>query len=224
MNKTDFIQNFLEYSKNEGFSFLSPGDQFTEPEKMSGGKQALMAGILGAGISAVFGGGAITGAIAGSNVGYSGHSKEELIADLKSMNQYCDLVGMSTKNGACVVRPVIDADEIPYETLVGRFAMMHERLHTFRKYSMVIVKNWIWGDSTAATVAQVLVLFSSHKKAKDFVQQYADKCKHRTVWKSIFTVPFVVDLEDEDLTILNLGLIKQNPDKYKPSFFKKRML
>ena len=224
MNKQDFIQNVLEYSKDQSFSFLSPDDQFAEPKKMSAGKQAIMAGILAGGMSAIFGGGAITGAIFGSNIGHSKHSKEELITDLKSINQLCDLVGMSVLNGACVVRLVIDADEIPYETLIGRFAMIHERLHAFRKYSMVILKNWIFGDSTAATTAQVLVLFSSHKKARDFNQQYANKCKHAAVRKSIFTEPFIVDLEDEDLSIFSFGLIKENPNKYKPSFFKKKML
>lgn len=224
MNKQDFIQNLLEYSKDQGFSFLSPNDEFVEPAKMSAGKQALMAGMLGGGMSAIFGGRAVTGALFGANVGFAKHSKDALVTDLKSINQLCDLVGVSVLNGSCIVRLVIDADDIPYETLIGRFTVIHERLHAFRKYSMVLLKNWIIGDSTSPTTAQVLVLFSSHKKAKDFNQQYGNKCKHAAVRKSIFTEPFIVDLEDEDLSIFSFGLIKENPNKYKPSFFKKKML
>lgn len=223
MNKIDFVPNLLEFSKNEGFSFLSPDDQFAEPKTMSGGKQALIAGLLGAGMSAVFGGGAISGAIFGSNVGYAGHSKEELITDLKGMNHYCNLIGMNVSSGKCLIRLVIDADEIPSETLVGRFAMIHERAHTFRKYSMVMAKNWIWGDATYPTTAQVLLVYSSHKKAKDFIQTYADKCKHWAFRKGIFTYPFIVDLEDEEIVILNHG-IKLKADKFKAAFFKKSVL
>lgn len=224
MNKTDFVPKFLEFCKSGGFSFLCPDEQFAEPKKMADGKQTLIAAGAAAAFAAVFGGGAVVGAIVGSNAGYSGHSKEELIADLKSMNQYCDLVGINVSNGACVLRLVIDADEIPYETLVGRFALIHERAHTFRKYAMVIMKNWIWGDTTAGTTAQGVVHFSSHKRAKDFVQLYADKCRHRAMRKAIYTYPFIVDLEDEEPTILSFRLFKVKTEEFKAAIFKKRML
>lgn len=223
MNKADFISNYLEHSKAEGFSFLYPSKQFDSPNPMSSGKQAMMAAAAAAAWAVVFGGGgAVVGAIAGANVGYEDHSKDEIVADLQSMNLYCDLVGMGLAHGICSLQLVLDGDEISHETLVGRFVMIHERLHTFRKYSMVVMKNWIWGDRTAGTQAQVVVYFSSHKKAKDFTVNYAEKCKHREFRKQVITLPLVVDLEDEEVAMFHFGLFKFNQEKYKAVVFRKR--
>ena len=44
---TDFIPNFIEHSKSEGYSFLIAVDQFNEPQKASMGRQALIATAAG---------------------------------------------------------------------------------------------------------------------------------------------------------------------------------
>ncbi len=51
--------------------------------------------------------------------------KDELIADLQKMKEYCDLIAINLKFGSAQIRMMIDADEISGETLVGRFAMIH---------------------------------------------------------------------------------------------------
>lgn len=223
MNKSDFVLNYLEFSKEAGFSFLSENEEFSGTKPMSTGKQALFAGIMSAGLVATFGGGAIVGAIAGSNVSFSDHKKDEVVTDLKSLNPYCDLVGMNVSNGACQIRLLIDGDELNDETLIGRFALIHERAETFRKYSMVLMKNWIWGDSTAGTIAEVVVLFSLHKKAREVIQRCSDKLRHTSMRKQVYTHPYIVDLEDEELTVINNPFIKLSPGKTKAAFFKRRV-
>jgi len=222
MQKIDFFKNLVEFSKSENFSFLSLDQNFEDPKRMSGGKQALVAGMAGM----------LGGALLASGVGYSAQKKEELVNDLRRMSEYCDLIAIKLDTGAAIVRMIIDADDIGGESLVGRFAMIYERGSTFRKYSMVIMKNWILGDRTAGTFMQVITVFSSHKKAREFIQTYAEKCVHSTHGMVtnrggyLGTHPWVVDLEDEEVTPIGtkvLGMIPKNgmfSDKYKTGFFK----
>ena len=226
MQKNDFVKNLVEYSKRESFSFLSPDQHFEDPKRMSGLKQGFYAGMMG-----------IAGGVMwSSGVGYSEQKKEALINDLRRMSEYCDAIAIKLDTGAAIVRMIIDADEMTGESLVGRFAMIHERGLDFRKYSMAIIRNWIIGDRTAGTFMQVITVFSSHKKAREFSQTYADKCKHwlpnrgfNKTGGELATYPWVVDLEDENVTPFGtkrLGMIPQTGlflDKYKTVFFGKHV-
>ena len=222
MQKLVFLNNLVEYSKGENFSFLSPDQNFADPKRMSGGKQALFAGLAGLYGGLLFGGG----------VGYSAQKKEALTNDLRQMSEYCDLIAIKLDTGAAIVRMIIDADTVTGESLVGRFAMIHERGSTFRKYSLVVLRNWILGDQTAGTFLQVITVFSSHKQAQEFTQTYADKCLHKTRGMVtnrgglLATYPWVADLEDEDVTPIAtkwLGMLPQTgmfSEKYKTGFFR----
>lgn len=220
---TDFIPNFIEHSKSEGYSFLIAVDQFSEPQKASMGRQALIAAAAATAFTAAFGGGAVVGAIAGSNVGYSDKiRKEDLVADLQRMKEYCDLIGINLSYGATIVRMMIDADTVSGETLVGRCAMIHERGLDFRKYALTIAKSWLWGDTKAGTVIEVVMTFSTHKLAREFLQNYADKCKYSR--KGVTAYPWIVDLEDHEITRKTLNLpffSKKYDEKLKAGFFRK---
>ena len=222
--KIDFLNNLLEYSKIENFSFLSPEQNLENPKRMSGGKQALLAGLAGL----------AGGIIWASGVGYSEQKKGDLINDMRGMSEYCDLIGIKLDTGACIVRIIIDSDELSGESLVGRCAMIHERCLTFRKYSLVVMRNWIIGDTTSGTYAQVVTVFSSHKRAREFALTYAEKCVHKSRGMVtnrgglLATYPWVVDLEDEDVAPVGtkwLGMLPQTGmflNKYKTEFFRKR--
>jgi hypothetical protein len=226
MQKIDFLKNLVDFSKTENFSFLSPDLHIEDPKRMSGSKQSLVAAMVG------FCGGALLA----SGVGYSTQKKEDLTRDLRQMSGYCDLIGIKLDTGPAIVRMVIDGDDMSGETLVGRFAMIHEKGNVFRKYSMVVNPNWILGDQTAGTFLQVLTVFSSHKSARDFTQTYAEKCIHRTLGLvtnrgGLFaTYPWIIDLEDEDVTpvgIKCLGMLSRTglfSAKYKTAFFQKSMI
>jgi hypothetical protein len=227
MQKIDFAKNLLEYSKGENFSFLSADQHLDDPKRLSGGKQAFAAALAGIG----------GGIIWASGVGYSAAKKGELINDMQRMSEYCDLIGIKLDTGPAIVRMIVDGDEITGESLVGRFAMISERGLTLRKYSFVIMRNWIYGDRTSGTFLQVVTVFSSHKKAREFIQTYAEKCLHKTLgmFKNrggglLATYPWVVDLEDEEVTPVGtkwLGVLPQTgmfSDKYKTEFFRKRAI
>ena len=214
MTITEFVPNFIEYSKSEGFGFYIPTDQFSGLPKASGKSQMFLAAAASAAFTTIFGGGAIVGAIAGGNVGYSNKiSKEELVADLQKMKEYCDLIGIKSNTGGMNVRMMIDADGISGETLVGRCAMIHERGLDFRKYAMTIAKSWIWGDSRLPTTIEVVMTFSTHKLAREFLQNYADKCKHSK--KGVMAYPWIIDLEDHEITrkTLNLPFLSKKYDE-----------
>jgi hypothetical protein len=225
MNKSDFVKNFLKFSKDEGFSFLSPDQHFDDPQKLPGGRQAIMAGIIGAGMSAVLGGGAITGGLFGAGVGYQDKKKDEVIADLRRISEHCDLVGIKLNDGAAVVRLLIDAEDVSGEALVGRCAMIHQRGADFQKYSMVIMKNWLFGDTTVGTYIQVVLMYGTHRNAKYFIQNCAESCKHTK--KQLYTYPWVIDLEDEELTRIQPKILAlktffgKKTEEYKAGFFAK---
>ena len=215
MNQQEFLINVFDYSKSEGFSFLATDGEFEDPKRLSGAKQALVAAVAGA----AFG---LLGSLS------SGYMKETdkacLIGDLKRMMELCDAVGIKLSDGNVLIRLVINADNVADETLVGRFAVVHERAYDFRKYAMSLMRS-IWNDGKLPTVAQVIVAFSTHRRAKVFSENFADKCKHTAIWKKVYTQPWIVDLEDEDIQRLRQplsDLVSRGSDKIKAGFFRKR--
>jgi len=213
MNKSEFFPNLIDYSKDEGFSLLVPGEGFDDPKRLSGGKQMLISAVAGV----AFG---LIGSLAS---GYMDKTqKDGLVADLRKMQEYCDLIGIKLSDGPVLVRLGIDGDDISGEALIGRFAMIHERAYDFRKYAPSVMRT-IWNDGKLSTVAQVLVTFSAHKRAKEFVQNVANKCKHTATWKKVFTQPWVVDLEDEEITRFRQplsDLMTRDSEKLKAGLFR----
>jgi hypothetical protein len=120
-----------------------------------------------------------------------------LITDLQKAQNYCDFIGIKTSNGPALLRLAIDADDIPDETLIGRFAVIHEQAHNFRKHSSTFPGGF--KETKFAVYAQVVVVFSSHKRARNFIQRFADQCSHTAFWKKVYTYPWIVDLEDEEI-------------------------
>jgi len=208
MNQADFLDNLLDYSKGEGFSFLQGDERFEDPKRLSGGKQALVAAAAGA----------LFGLVGSLSSGYMTETdRAGLIADLKKMNDLCDRVGIKLSDGSVLIRLAINADSLSDESLVGRFALIHERAYDFRKYAISIMRS-IWSDGKQPTVSQVLIAFSAHRRARTFLQSFADKCKHTAVWKKVYTQPWVVDLEDEDITRLRQplsDLLERDSEKIK---------
>jgi hypothetical protein len=208
MNQQDFFANLIEYSSEGGFSFLID-DCLAAPETPSMAKLALARIAAGA----AFG---LFGSLA---VGYSNAlPKQQLITDMKRMHECCDLIGIRLREGNAVVRMGIDADNIANETLVGRFAVIHDHLFDFRKYTATFF--------AAATGAQVVVAFSQHKRAKDFNDSFADKCKHTAFWKKVHTQPWIADLEGREINRLRAPmehLIVRDDDKLKAALFRSRI-
>ena len=199
MNKADFYLNFIESHTKSDFSFVTPDAAFQEPKKLSSAQQTVIKIVQGAALSILQG--SALGMFGGLATGYFGKtSKDELIADLKMMNQYCDLVGVHLASGLVWLRLAIDADELAYEILVDRFALIHQRTHDFRKYSLSLFSNKM------PTRAEVIVAFSSQQRAKEFSDKFAKRCKHWAYWKQVMTYPWVADLEDEKVTGFQLDL------------------
>jgi hypothetical protein len=80
-------------------------------------------------------------------------------------------------------------------------------------------------DGKLPTVAQVIVTFTAHRRARIFLESFADKCKHTAIWKKVYTQPWIVDLEDEDIRRLRQplsDLVTRDSDRLKAGFFRKR--
>jgi hypothetical protein len=216
MNQQDLISNALDFFKGEGYTFLIPGVQLDNPIQLSGGKQALVAAAAGMAF----------GLLGSLSSGYMDKvDKEVLKKDLQRLYDYCDLAGIHLSSGNVVLRLVMDGDNLSNETIVGRFAMIHERAYDFRKYAMTFLRSVV-SDGKLSTYAIVLMAFSSHKRTKDFINGYADKCKHTAFWKKVRTQAWVIDLEDEEITrfpqpLIDLGGARF--DKIKAGLFHKRV-
>jgi hypothetical protein len=212
IEKARFFRQFVDYSvKEEDFSFLGDGDTLAEPKRMSAPMQ-LLANVLG-GLSGIPGGEGIA-------------DKDALVADLRKMLDCSDVVGVRLKDGPVVLRLGIDADQMSGEALIGRFAVIHERIVEFRKYAYTIVRSWIM-EGKMSTIAQGVVVFSEHQKAKQFIEHYGDKCRHSAFWKDTITQPWIVDLEDEMITSLagfwqHARMLPLNSEKARVGFFHRR--
>jgi hypothetical protein len=211
MNKEDFFSNLLEYSTNEGFSFLVSGQTIETPQKLSGGKQALIATAAGA----------MFGLVGVLSSGYLDETnKQGLIQDLQRLQDGCSLIGIKYSDGPVLIRLGIDGDDILNETLIGRFAIIHERAYDFRKYAPSVLP----GGKLAIGV-QVVLAFSKHKRAKEFIENYASKCKLTAFWKKVYTQPWVADLEDEEVRRFRQplsDLITRDSEKLKGGLFRQR--
>ena len=203
----------------EGFSLLVEGREFQNPETLSSGMQTAIN-------VAAF---AAYGLVGSMSTGYMDKTdKRELIEDLKKMREYCDLVGVKLKAGSVQVQLGIAADDISFESLIGRFALIHERVFDFQKYAASLVRT-VFSDGKLSTIAEVVVVFSAHSKANEFIQKYAEKCKHSSMRKNVYTQPWVVDLEDREITRLRMSLtnwiaklIPSESEKLRAALFRAR--
>ena len=62
-----------------------------------------------------------------------------------------------------------------------------------RPWIQKLVSGSVGGD----VECNVFIVFSAHKRAKEFFENHIAKCKHGGLLKKINTHPQVVDLEDE---------------------------
>jgi hypothetical protein len=214
MDKTEFFRNLAEYSQSKGFSLFKPDtDEFEDPKRFSKGQQIAIGMIYGAAF------GALGGGLGGY---YSETRKEQLVSDLKTLSEYRDMIGINLSRGFNLLRVAIDADDLTDEALIGRFALIHERLHDFRKYAMSSL------TGKMRTQAEVLVVFSAHERATAFIEGSAKKCGQLSYRKNVMTQPWIVDLEQDEITRSRVGLNLQpsfglNPwENYKAALFRKR--
>jgi hypothetical protein len=114
--------------------------------------------------------------------------------------QHCDFLGVYLKWGAATLRLLIDGDRVTDEGLIGRFALIHERAFDFRKYCSAV------GGNKLPVHVQGMIFFSAHTRAEQFWQRCADKCVHKSAWKSVFTKPWVFDLEAEKMKRVKQGI------------------
>jgi len=210
ITQEDFFANLIEYSKEGGFSFLVD-DKLDKPQMPSPARLVL----------AKIAAGAALGFFGSLSTGYSNiPSAPHLLSDMKGMSKHCDLLGIRLRDGNAVLRMGIDGDNISNESLVGRFAMIHDLLFEFRKYTARVLM------TKCATGAQVLVAFSEHRRAKEFNDGFADKCKHTAILKKVHTQPWIADLEDREINRLRAPiehLVVRDEEKLKAGLFLSRV-
>jgi|ERR1035437_3722929 hypothetical protein len=216
MNKSDFFLNLIEYSQTEGFYFLGPDETATQPRIMSEGRQKVFRMVSGTGFGISGLGPGIFGWL---STGYFDvPDRRQLQADLRRMNELCDIVGINLTNGPVVLRLALDTDGVDDDTIVSLFPRIHELTHDFQQYGFSIVKNKMSARS------QVLLAFSSHTRAMAFRATHAPKCKQSSFWRKIYTEAWVVDLEAAEITRFRHGgeFMARDLEKRKAGFFRQR--
>ena len=185
--------------QERGFSFLTSNSEFNTPEKQSGSSQIKQQVVLvatAAIVGAVFGmrTKVFLGDINSSELSLA--ERNALVASLEKLRSKCDLVGIKLDDGIVNLRLAIDADKISNESIVELFAVIHQQAHDFKKFASVIMYN-----TKFPVLAFVFVIFDSHKRAKLFIENYAGKCRHHAFRISVKTEPWVIDLENEEITM-----------------------
>lgn len=191
MTKPEYFKLLIDHYQGRGFSFFVPDEQFVEQKQMSLTKQTAFKALVGVAITLA--GNPCLGIVGSlSSFNLSSKDKESLIKDLGEIHNYCDLVGIKISDPIAPAMLIlgIDADDISNETLVGRFVNIHEQAHHFTKYSPSRF------GSKIGVRASVCVVFSSHKRAKDFIENAAKKCAHSSFWKAVNTWSWPIDLEE----------------------------
>ena len=196
--KPDFFQNLRDYLQAKCFGLLTV-NAFQDPKQVSKGQQIALSAIYGLAFGALGGGFGVPR--------YSEARKQELISDLQRLSPYADLIGINFSRGCALLRLAIDADDLPEDALVGRFSLIHEIAHDFRKYALTTI------TSNMGTIVEVLVIFSTHERAKDFTERVAQKCRHTAGFLSsmrgrVTTYPWVIDLERKEIVNAGKGFRK----------------
>lgn len=218
MKTEDFFRHFHDASSKNGYSFFFDGKAFEAPQQMSANRQLLVQCLtsltrIAVGLPLLF----------QKTELYEQH-KEALVEDLKRLHNHCDLIGIKDSNGPCSLRLAISADEFSDESLVGRLAMIHEQAQKFQNYAADLnplkARPWVkkvMGVPEGGHVwCHVFLTFSTHKRAKEFLERHIAKCKHGGFWKHTHTHPYVVDLEDEIIQ----GCSGEKDQKLSDSIFK----
>jgi hypothetical protein len=196
VDKATFYANFVEASTIEdGFVFLDDAGNLCIPKTPSTTTQVgITAGIMAATIAV----NVLAGA-AGSNVavfprhlfapGNADHNA--LVSDLKQFQTLSHIVGFRIGYGAVLLRIIIDADVATVDDIIRYFAIIHEDAFRFKRYSSTAP-----GAPHSMIIVQGAIVFSEHRKAKQFADQCSNKCVYcPSHYRS--TQPWVIDLEDE---------------------------
>lgn len=196
MNKSDFVANFVDASMIEdGFVFLDDSGHLPIPRKPS---TAAQVGTTAGVVAATFAVNILAGA-AGSNVavfprrlftpGSDDHNA--LVSDLNNLKKLAHIIGICIGYGSVLLRIIIDGDVIPVDEITKYFSIIHEYAFRFRRYSATVP-----GAPHPMIIVQGAIVFSQHGRAKEFVDQFANKCAYAPSHYRA-TQPWVIDLEDE---------------------------
>lgn len=197
MDKASFFENLIDYSITESnFLFLDDRGRLSSPKRLSAAKSAAgQAALIGGAMAglALLGGG--TTLIPLWKSGQRNH--DLLVTDLhKLAENITGLIGMRLSSGVMTLRLGIDADCLPADSLVRLFGVIQQR-------SFVLVKHVDSYGGYVSVISQGIVAYSEHSRAREFANNFADKCVHRRPWASwpkVTTQPWIIDLEDEVVT------------------------
>jgi hypothetical protein len=166
MKTADFFHHFHDNSNKNGYSFFFDEKPLEAPPQMSSNQQLLVNCLnslsrLSLGLPLLF-----------QPAIYKSHNKETLTGDFKRLQKYCDLIGIKDSFGSCLLRTAIVADEISDEALVGRLAIIHEQASNFQKYTAnPMGTRRIFGSGGMSVRCLVFLIFSSHKRAREFSEK-----------------------------------------------------
>ena len=156
MDKLTFFVNLIEFSRDEGFTFLVPGEGFADQRGIAPGNQAILSLMAGS----------VAGLLGSLSCGFRDQiDRNTLESDLRSMAEYCDVVGINVNHGTVYLRLGVDCDNLSGETLIGRLALIHDRAFDFRKYATSFMRS-VFSDGKLATYCQPVLVFSEHTRPR----------------------------------------------------------
>ncbi len=136
-------------------------------------------------VATAFVGAGIIGAVGTRS---SKFTDDEVKAEITKLGKLCDLVGIRLSTGWVRLALFVYADDLPYETVIGKCHLIRDRLTSFKQFAMSL------GWAKYPVFADVFFIFADSRKAFHFRQSVQEHCKHYEFFKKIGVLPWGVDL------------------------------
>jgi hypothetical protein len=204
MDKVDFYKNLVEASAIEQrFIFLDDTGHLPAPKRLSaGGATAAQAAMMTGAAAALVAVGALLGGGGAARVPLFSRGSDDVSAlavELSTYRAIAHVIGVTLRTGQITLRLAIDADHLSVDHIIRLFSYIYQHSTTLGKYADAF-------GGEVLCIAQGLALFSQHSRAKQFIENVADKCLHGSTVRAYrggpraVTQPWVIDLEDEKVS------------------------
>jgi hypothetical protein len=121
-------------------------------------------------------------------INHASFTDSEVKAEIVKLGALCDFIGVRLSNGGVQLVLFVHSDDLADETIIGKCQLIRDRLNAFKKFTMRI------GWSKIPVWANVFFVFSNSEKAFHFRQCVQENCKHTSLFRKAYVLPWGVDL------------------------------
>jgi hypothetical protein len=177
----DCSNKLILHLGNDGFRFIGQNNNFPDDTKSNKNKNIASSVVANALFGLVFG-------------PFSWNitsSEDTLYKDLKSLSDCGVIAGYKKSFGVSYLATIFDTSNLSDESIIGRFAIIHENIIPFQKYSIGI--NSIFSDGRIVQ-CKTYLLFTEKYRSDNFILNISKQCKYTKHFSGAGNFPVVIDL------------------------------